>query len=70
MRLHQLGDQRRDAFRQLMIERGVCGDMDLADTRDGLGVFRSGGGVRSDQQQMRFAAERGCSPEGGQRRNP
>ena len=32
--VHQPGDQRRDIFRQLVLESGIVGDMDLADPGD------------------------------------
>jgi len=51
-----------------MVERRVGRDQHPPDAGDSPGVLRRSGGVRADQQEMRFAAELARRAEGGEGR--
>ena len=55
MRRHQLGDERRDIFGQIVIEGGVVGDMHLADACNLRGFLGHRIDARTGDEQMDFA---------------
>ena len=68
--LAQLGDQRRDVFRQLVGVGGVVGDQHLGDALDLGGGFGHGGNVLSGDQHVDVAANglgSGNGVQGGSR---